>query len=466
MDLTRTQLFLDDALIESAYRLQRRVHPPRMLPEPVLRPERPWEYRAVILFGTVLRQPDTGELHMYYQTFGKEGRTTVGTYVCLATSTDGLDWRRPSLGCVPFEGSTDNNIILAPPASDGHIDSPSVVYDPDDPDPQRRYKLACFATSPKQPGMYVAFSADGLKWRWHDQPVNRAGDRSNLMPARLNGKFVQFNRHAAMMEYDHRYGTGGRSCSISTSDDFLNWTEPKLVLAPDLGDPAELQFYVMAGFPYHDQYIGWVQRLWGGTDTLDLELLSSRDGLTWQRLSGRQAFIPLGAKGLWYDTWVDLPSSPPLDVNGELYWYVSGRAQGHGYGEPLPYGAIGVASQRAHTMVSLSAGLWPAQLTTKPIRWPGGDLWLQYSGPADSYHLPVGDMSVRVLDADGTAIAGYDDNPSMHTPGRNDYLWHRVRWQNDQRSLDALAGQTIKLQIRYTEAALYALKAGPEARPE
>ena len=463
MDLTRTQLFLDDELIESAYRLQRRVHPPGLLPEPILRPERPWEYGAVVLFGTVLEEPNSGGFRMYYQTFAKRGRVTFGTNVCMATSTDGLHWRRPSLGVVEFEGSTDNNIVLLPPHSEGMIDSPSIIHDTEETDPQRRYKLACYARTPKVAGTFAAFSADGVDWRWHGEPVNHTGDRSNLMPERVNGKFVHFNRHADMMRYDG--GTGGRSCSVSTSDDFLTWTEPKLVLAPDLADPPEVQFYAMAGFPYSDQYVGWVQRLWSATDTLDVELVTSRDGLDWRRLSCRDAFIPLGPTGSWWGAWVDLPSTAPLRVNGELFWHVSGRAHGHRLGEPLPYGAIGLASQRENTMVSLSAGPWPAELTTKPIAWPGGDLWVQIGCPGSSVHMPMGKLTVRVLDAEGRSIGGFDNESATYDPGREFHLWRRVRWQDGQGSLDALAGKAVKLQFQFTDAELYALKAGSENRP-
>ena len=119
MDVTKIQLFFDDELIESAYRLQRRIHPPSMLPEPLLRPEKPWEYNAVCLFGTVMEEPTGEGYRMYYQTFAKRNRQTVGTHICLATSTDGLHWDRPVLDLVDFKGSARNNILLTLPDGDG-----------------------------------------------------------------------------------------------------------------------------------------------------------------------------------------------------------------------------------------------------------------------------------------------------------------------------------------------------------
>jgi hypothetical protein len=464
MDLTKVQLFLDNELIESAYRLQRRVHPPLMLPEPRLRPEKPWEYNAVCLFGTVMEEPAGGGYRMYYQTFAKRGRQTFGTYVCLATSTDGLQWDRPVLNLVEFEGSRQNNIILIPPNGSGFLDSPSVILDPEDPDDRRRYKLTCFVTEDAGKRMYAAFSPDGVRWTWHPEPVNRNGDRNNLMSERVNGRYVQFNRHADMMSLDE--GVGARSCWILTSEDFLVWTEPKLVLAPDLADPSDLEFYTMAGFPYRDQYVGWVQRMWGRTDTLDIELVTSRDGLAWHRLSPRETFIPLGPAGSWYSRWVDLPSNAPLSHHGELYWYVSGRAQSHTMGEPMPYAAIGLATQRADTMVSLRADAWEGQLTTCPIVWPGGDLWLMYRGPDNSPHIPGGKLTVRVLDSGGKPVAGYGfEETAQKGAGKEDVFWSRFRWDDHAKGLNSFAGKTVKLQFRYTYGNLHALKSGPEDRP-
>lgn len=466
MDITRPQLFLDDALVESAYRLQRRVHPPLMWPNPVLTPDRPWEYQAVTLMGTVLECPETKQLRMYYNPFAKRAGVTQRNSVCLAVSDDGIHWDRPRVGDITFEGTTDNNIILEPPPGCNFLDSPTVIYDPDDIDPQRRYKL----TVGMQPRttIHVAFSPDGIHWQWHTTDAKDYIDRRNLIPERVDGKFVMFCRHPNMFDLDT--GTGGRSCYISTSTDFVHWSEPTLVLAPDLSDSPQTQFYTMTGFPYQDQYVGWVQRLWSDNDTLDIELISSRDGMNWQRLSCRDPFLPLGPEGSWYSRWIDMPSNGPLIRNGSLYWYMSGRAHCHIQEQPFPYAAIGLAVQSVDTMVSLNPDHYTGQLTTPPIDWPGGDLWLHYRKPRHSDHtgapqIPPHELDVRVLDTENRVISGYDGFAQAYRPQGLNYLnWHwlRIRWGNDTRNLDSLAGQQIKLRVRWTNADLFGLRAGPE----
>lgn len=52
-DLTRSQLFLDDFWIEDHQRLTHQWHQADIFPEPVLRPEEPWEGTNVTLYGSV-----------------------------------------------------------------------------------------------------------------------------------------------------------------------------------------------------------------------------------------------------------------------------------------------------------------------------------------------------------------------------------------------------------------------------
>ena len=42
-DLTKSQLFLDDTWVADQRRLQRRWYPAEVYPEPLLRPNMPWE---------------------------------------------------------------------------------------------------------------------------------------------------------------------------------------------------------------------------------------------------------------------------------------------------------------------------------------------------------------------------------------------------------------------------------------
>ena len=65
--------------------------------------------------------------------------------MCYAESKDGVNWTKPELGLVEFNGNKKNNICLieGPVHSMTRVDDfLSVLYEPDDPDPSRRYKVA------------------------------------------------------------------------------------------------------------------------------------------------------------------------------------------------------------------------------------------------------------------------------------------------------------------------------------
>ena len=93
-------------------------------------------------YGTTIKVGD--EYRMWYN-----GRIGVNSQLanmegfegrlCHAVSKDGINWEKPSLGLVEFNGSKDNNIVLLPDETD--IMAGIVLYEPDDPDPNKHFKL-------------------------------------------------------------------------------------------------------------------------------------------------------------------------------------------------------------------------------------------------------------------------------------------------------------------------------------
>jgi len=55
--------------------------------------------------------------------------------ISYAISHDGIQWEKPSLGIVDFQGSKQNNIVWRAPHGSG------IFKDLHDPDPKRRYKM-------------------------------------------------------------------------------------------------------------------------------------------------------------------------------------------------------------------------------------------------------------------------------------------------------------------------------------
>ena len=108
--------------------------------------------------------------------------------MCYATSADGIDWHKPSLGVVEFEGSTDNNIVLAATCM---MHDPAPIIDPADPDPKRRYKAVWWGgrrDASQEDGWLlghcVGFSADGNPLAGASRQPGLGGRRRGRGPLR------------------------------------------------------------------------------------------------------------------------------------------------------------------------------------------------------------------------------------------------------------------------------------------
>ena len=154
---TRLELFVDDWLIDRLDGATRVLHSP--VPQDVaLVCNAPWEGNTSKQI-TVSRDGDL--YRMYYR--GSQADYTPSEITgrhevtCYAESTDGINWEKPSLGLVEFEGSRDNNIIWD--RSGSHNFMPFRDANPDC-DPDARYK----AVGGTGGGLHAFKSADGIRW--------------------------------------------------------------------------------------------------------------------------------------------------------------------------------------------------------------------------------------------------------------------------------------------------------------
>lgn len=81
-----------------------------------------------------------------------------------------------------------------------------------------------------------------------------------------------------------------------TSDDGLDWSDPKRVLVPDANDPVDQQFYYLSVTHTDRGRVGMLGHYRVGAQTMDLEWCFSADGTTWERPL-RSAWLPRGAPG-------------------------------------------------------------------------------------------------------------------------------------------------------------------------
>ncbi len=175
------------------------------------------------------------------------------------------------------------------------------------------------------------------------------------------------------------------------------------------------------------------------------ELAWSRDGLTFERLQARPRLLDPGPPGAWDDGMV-FGSPDWIEVGDEWWLYYAGWDGPHGI--PERDGSIGLATLRKEGFVSLRGPRGGGVVCTRTLRWPGGDLLVNVDAHA-------GEMRVRVSDERRRPMAGYDYADMPAFAGDRGAL--PVKWGD--RSLEALKGQTVRLEFQLREADLYTFRA-------
>lgn len=281
-----------------------------------------------------------------------------------------------------------------------------------------------------------------------------------MMFDRPDGKYVVFLKPAKSREV-----FGARVVCLSVGGDLRSFSEPRLILKPDLADTPNVEFYGFAAFPYADMYLGLIERYNGVPDYLDMIPAWSYNLEHWHRPMSREAFI--GPEYYWNRGWSENNTAPPIQVGNQLWFYFGGRSGAHSHSKqqgPRQYAAVGLATITVDRFASISAGFLEGKLVTKPMIWPGGDLLLNASTTRyfDSHPLNGGgDMSVEIWDGEGHPIeefageqrARFDGN----APTRTTTEPALIKWP-DNRSLYGLAGRNIRLVFYMRDSHLYSFR--------
>jgi hypothetical protein len=229
-------------------------------------------------------------------------------------------------------------------------------------------------------------------------------------------------------------GVMRRCVGYTSSPDFdTGWSPAQVVLIPDTADdrwatePAQrTDFYSFSAFAYETVYLGLVEvfRVTDGrlAETLrrdpadghiHIELLTSRDGVTWDRLADRAPVLPIGPLGAWDGGMIKIPSHPVVD-GGKIKLLYSAGFYSHGYGrggyptrgqDGDKESALGLATLRKDGWASLDAGRDEGSVTTRVLRGVEGPLAVNFL-TARGRGYGTGWLKVAVLDERGEAIAG------------------------------------------------------------
>lgn len=467
-----SEIFLDDFLIQRSEGVWRSVnHPKKFAGNPVIKPDRPWEGYLILQPGTVLFDKAEGKFKMWYLAAPSKwrppskGGSWDDCFLCYATSEDGLAWEKPDLGLTEFRGSRANNIILTKVNWDHCL-----VEDKNDPDSSKRYKLLYWQSWDKEHcGIWTAFSSDGIHWQnpltYPSVPCSATSDTFSVMRDPVSKQYFLFHKTVL-----------GRIRKVSrlVSDDLINWRDDRLILEPDAHDQPDTQLYGLSGFRYGNQYVGMLWVFHTYLQSVDTQLVSSRDGLHWGRALNRMIFLPLGYmvvgyKGYSFDSKMIWPTSAPIQKDDELWIYYSGFSNPHNALSSEYTGQIGVARLRLDGFCSLDATS-EGFIVTRPIKLEGSTLFVNAQVNSNEAQ-PLGShptwrglfagttgegyVRVEVQDEVERPIEGYSAAESL--PLRGDGVHQKVSWGRGK-GLSALRGRAVRFKFIIANTKLYSFE--------
>lgn len=477
--LTGRHLFLDDSLVDLSMSqgIKREVNAPRSLRR-VLKPEKEWEALGFIFYCSVVDHNGTAML--YYGAYDGEKKK----HLCLATSADGIKWKRSELGLYDYQNSKRNNIFPLEAVEAG------VFLDPVAP-AAARFRLLHnrYWPDPEKAGVYLSSSADGIHWKQSD--VRLLPRVPDSQPAAywdpVRKEYAIFLRAWDPKRSIARIGVNDIETPwpYDKSIDPLHvWGKKKvatisrelpIVMRPDKHDLPNVQLYTSNVFHYpwaKNVYLAFpaayflyqgpqfkARALNVNDGTFDVQLAVSPDGIHWQR--HRKPWVE--PQFLEHVSLQLVSMGTGMIRRGrELHQYFAGWP--HTHGRPVVWdrdlenraewlkkdlGGIYCATSRLDGFVSMDAGNAPATLTTKPIRIRGNQLLLNIDVSG------TGVASVAILDASGNPIPGFSDADceAIHADSIN----FPVKWKNDHQ-LKELANKPLRIQLKMRNTKLYAIE--------
>lgn len=447
-------LFLQDDMVERGTGLERKFYPAvRWSEKPIMKPEQPWELGGIYVFGSILKEDD-GRLRMWYQAVNDEGPTSLDHFsVCYAESRDGIKWNRPMLGISSYRNTADTNIVIGNAIQPGNPYCPSVIRIADGTYRATVWyedwsdKLSSFS------GAAVFSSADGLHWKilsgadpFIEAKKGGPNDVNCLSPDLLDGRHVSFQVFQRYVtgrkkHYKRDLITGReRVISMQSSSDFIRWSEPELIFVPENDDPDFLQFYGMAGFRYAQYWLGTIWVYYVHDQTMNVELVVSLDGKSWERCAPGYPLIELGSEDS-FDWGMITTATAPVIVGNDIYLYYGGFNRYH---DGKGISAIGLACIKEDRWAGLKTGKL-GSFQTKRFKFTGSRILLNARARS-------GEIRVGIINLDGDFIKGF--KPSDFDVFSEDKTCHYMTW-NGKTDLLRFKGEYISLYFELANAEVF-----------
>ena len=502
---SRLEMFIDHYLIdrmEGGANLK--LHAP-VFKGMVLSFDNPWE-GACTGFVTVIKDGDL--YRMYY--IGLPLRVLSDyedTTFSYAESRDGITWTKPNLGLVDYNGSKNNNILLAWDRKEGYVHNLSPFLDtrPGVP-PSERFKAVGSGNNgwPERL-LYTLASPDGIHWKKlgvSDKfPLGRFDTQNTAFWSETEQRYVLFCREYIPsdpvwdlarrlaedkpgskipirnrgLDYTWRHSDGFRTIVKATSTDAIHWENQQRM---SFGNTPMEELYTFHATPYFRapylivgtpmRYVphrsAMTQKEYEGIKIHPLYANESTQaefaGNSPMRNEVSDTVLITSRGGFRFDrTFMEGFVRPGLDIRN---WVsrngmaatgliqtgpdeMSLYVQQH-YAQPSA--GIGRYAIRLDGFASVNAPYSGGEFVTKPLVFQGSELVLNVSTSA------AGSVSVELQDQDGEPIPGYTLEEAEVIVG--DRIERPVVWRAGD--LKQFSGRPMRLRFVMKDADLYSIR--------
>ena len=432
---------------------------------PLIRPDTMVEEPSTGVHTSVVWNSDAHEFQAWYNVGLREPLDGCISPLAYATSTEGIRWKKPEIGLYEYRGSIANNLVYAPEGSGKAVSGPGILYDDQDTDGSRRYKMF-YCTQRWNPDTgtksmsdcCAAFSDDGIHWRHYEENPVVPGVVSDCKHSIIRDPerdgyicFVRLRTNEGCeLLYRHGQKLGAdavRCVGRIESPDFIRWTEPELIIRPGRWSLSGDQYYGLTVFPYEGAFLGLLEvyhRDAPNYGYLETKLVFSDDTIHW-RPAGEGMFLRVGQRGSWD---AGRAGGPPCQVvlEDRILFYYTGNGWSHGGGGPKvegPTGHLGLATLRRDGFAYVEPYQEDGTFRTHAFRAAGGLLHVN----ADASE---GCVTGAVLDESEAEVTGYSHDECV--AAGDDDVDQVIRWRGQEH---LPGGKGLKIEFRLVDAALY-----------
>ncbi len=464
---SRKCLLLDDRFIADAHNTRRLPATGSKLGE-LLTPQPQGDW-AGISYPSVARDDETGQFHLWYTVSNPDasrrdaaarqaGRLAefiaakpvgINSHCAMgyACSADGIHWDMPKVGTGILAGT---NVVYA--GTKGvHAGCVQQRLFPHDP----ARKFTAYFTdwlSYGRGGHGYAHSPDGI--HWIPDPcspfIHGESDSNNCVVRNPFGPgWFLYERPWDCAAWGWLKGNYRRRLAAAWSPDLYNWSEARNLMYPDELD--RYLYYGMSAFYRDGVLFGLLSEYNENHETMDLQLLFSRDGANWSRHPERRRLFERGAEGE-FDAGMVFPGFQPLEVDGDLRLYYVGTRRLHNDStEPLRNrSGIGCVMFPKSRLLGRRGDKELGILLTHPFEIDADRLFV------DAQTTPVGRLEAELVEPDpvepgGRPVPGFTRADCDTFTG--DSARHELTWQG--KNMASLRGRRVRLRLGLTMATIW-----------